>query len=467
MFTLSDPILKKTLRKDKEFLENTDLPIITVSATYREDLKGLHGLEEIDTTTDIVFSRAHYSMALGIAIKAWGKKIDPKKAWIVDPTNYVGTKHWSTIVITELIGKILARFKVLKKAKDLVDKFGRQKLPILESITPPLIYLTKNIKKPILSFHIAAGNILAANGKEVIQVITDPHVREDYLANAHLPNIKFCVFDEKTRTEFFEKAAASGKKISDEKIIITGPPVDPRIIAAGRDKVPWRKNPLKLCITTGGLGTNKAEIKDLLDQLMPALRKKTVPYQVMLYAGTHRDIKDMAIELAKENRIKVWEPQLKDPAIFEIDANLNKVKTKAFVRQALPCRVDNQCPFTVLYHPQIVDANELLINFAFPWADGFITKPSGDMAYDAAAAGSFLLTLKEWGEWEHNIRNIFEQKNISREAKIDHIEEQLESLKIANSTHRSWVEKAMLNALQIDRLFLNGAKNIIKTTMAN
>ncbi len=57
-----------------------------------------------------------------------------------------------------------------------------------------------------MSFHIATGNILAKQDKQVIQVITDPHVREDYLNNAELPNISFCVFDETTKIEFLQKA---------------------------------------------------------------------------------------------------------------------------------------------------------------------------------------------------------------------------------------------------------------------
>jgi len=118
---------------------------------------------------------------------------------------------------------------------------------------------------------------------------------------------------------------------------------------------------------------------------------------------------------------------------------------------------------TLLYHPQIVDSNELLIQHAFPWADGFITKPSGDMAYDAVAAGCFLLTLKEWGEWEYNIRETFEQLNIARKADIDHLALQLESL---TSNHQgidfSWVNSAMKHAQKIDPSFLNGARDINK-----
>src|SRR5690348_7666078 len=89
---LVDPVLRQTFAADKKYLEQTQVPILTVSGTYQEDLKGLHGLPESDRSTDIVLSRAHYSMALALAVAAWGKSIDPKKAWIVDPTNYVTSK---------------------------------------------------------------------------------------------------------------------------------------------------------------------------------------------------------------------------------------------------------------------------------------------------------------------------------------------------------------------------------------
>ncbi|MGD9128919.1 MAG: hypothetical protein PVJ09_00290 [Candidatus Woesebacteria bacterium] len=477
MRKLFDPQLRKTFRQDKRYLEKTELPIITVSATYKEDLKGLHGLPEVDTIPDIVFSRAHYSMALGVAVKQWGKHIDPKKAWVVDPTNYVCQADLHNIQLTEAIGKTLARYSFLKKIKDLVDKFARQKLPILKSITPPLLYLSENIKKPILSFHIAAGNILASLGKEVIQVITDPHVREDYLVNADRPNMKFAVFDQDTKKEFFEKAEKMGKKVKQNQVIVTGSPIDPRILKTRKNKHAWRCGVLKLCITTGGLGTNKYEIKNLLKQLLPIVKEQK-NYRLMVYAGTQKDIKEMVLKLAKKYQIEIYQPEPKDPAPFALKASLIDLESSTLApykqedeKKACPQKkllIDQEQAFlTLLYHPQIVDANELLIKFAFPWADGFITKPSGDMAYDAVASGSFLLTLKEWGEWEHNIRKIFEQKEISQKANVKNIIEQLDEITQTRGRAQSWVEKAMLNAVRIDPLFLKGARNILKAVKSS
>ncbi len=429
---LFDPYLVKTLKKDKNFLETTKVPIITVSASYKEDLKKSHGFPDDDTIEDVVFSRAHYSMALGIAIQIWGEKIDPKKAWIVDPTNYVSHKNWSSIELTEIIGKTIARHPILKTIKDLIDTFGRSKMPILKSITPPLLHLTENIHRPILSLHIAAGNILAGLGKQVLQVITDPHVRDEFVKYADKKNIKFCVFDQATKIEFLEKAALQGVKADPDRIIITGPPIDPRIIVAKQKKHPWRSGPINICLTTGGLGTNKTEMQDILEQILPELKRHDDKYRLLVYASTHKNIELMIKELAKKYHIKVSE--------------INKKSAK----------------LRIIYHPQLVDANELLIKHAFPWADGFLTKPSGDMAYDAAVSGSFLLTLAEWGEWEENIREIFEQKEISREVMTDNIVAQLEVLSSANGKSQSWIEKAMHNAHTIDPLFLNGSKEIAK-----
>ncbi len=429
---LFDKYLVKTLQKDKQLLENSEIPTITVSASYKEDLKRIHGYPDDDTIPDVVFSRAHYSMAAGIAVQAWGKKTNPKKMWVVDPTNYVSAKQWSSILLTEDIGKLIARNPILKTLKDFVDKFGRGKLPILNSITPPLLHLTENIKYPILSLHIAAGNILAGQGKRIVQVITDPHVRDEYAFYANKKNIHFCVFDEQTKTEFLEKSALLGKQADPDRVIVTGPPVDPRVIACRKKKMPWRNGCLNLCLTTGGLGTNIQEIMTVAEQLIPRLRLKSCNFKLLIYTSTHLDINNKIVALAKESHV------------------------------AVGAKNDTSAQLRIIYHPQLVNANEDLIKFAFPWADGFITKPSGDMAYDAVASGSFLLTLNEWGEWEEKIREIFEQKEISRIAATENILTQLEVLTSSQGKAQSWVEKAMLNAQKIDPLFLNGSKEIIK-----
>jgi len=427
-----EPRLRHLLSKDKQLLDGTQIPIVTISASFKEDLRGFHGLEQDETIPDIVFSRAHFSMAAGVAIQAWGGKIDPKLAWVIDPTNFVSQKNWKNIRFTELIGKTLARQPILKNIKDIIDHFSRKNLPILTSITPPLLYLTHDINRPILSLHIAAGNILAVRGKTVVQVITDPHVREDYLYQAERPNISFCVFDEKTKTDFLEKAKILGKKIDPQKIIVTGPPIDPRIIACRSSKKLWHSGDLKLCLTTGGLGTNKAEMEKILRQAIPHLRTQHPGFKLLVYVGTHRDIRDMVHQIAKEERVKIGSPQ------------------------------DQSASLRLLYHPQIVDSNELLIKYAFPWAHGFISKPSGDMAYDAVASGSFLLTLQPWGPWEKNIREVFEQLNISRAAQVEYIIPQLDTLLSSTKIAPSWVETAMTNAQDIDPLFVTGSANIVK-----
>lgn len=432
MSNLFDPHLTRTYQQDKTFLEQTAVPIITVSATYREDLKRLHGYPDNDTTPDVVFSRAHYSMAIGAAIQAWGDEIDLKKAWLVDPTNYVSQEKWKSITLTETIGKTIARYPILKTIKDIIDKFGRSKLPILDSITPPLLYLTQNIDKPILSFHIAAGNILAEQGKTVVQVITDPHVREEYVTNAAKKTMWFCVFDQATKIEFLEKAKLLDIKADPDRVIVTGPPIDPRIISAADKKKPWKPGQtLKLCITTGGLGTNKPEILALLEQLLPELRKRDPKLQILVYASTHQDIAEDVTELAKAERVSIGKTSEKSAKL------------------------------RLIYHPQIMDANEQLIKYGFPWADGFITKPSGDMAYDAAVSGSFVLTLAEWGEWEERIREIFEQESVSRKALVEDIVDQLQVLQ-NKQDGKTWITQAMEFAQELKPLYKNGAKQILK-----
>ncbi len=424
---LHDPALRRAFAEDKEYLEETQVPIVTVSATYREDIKGIHGLPERNDIPDIVYSRAHFSMMLGCAIQAWSDDGDPEsidslaaiphpeKAWFVDPTNYVSADAWKTVSFTEIVGKILARYPILKQVKDLIDTFGRSKLPILDSIDAPLQYMTQHVEHPIISFHIAAGNVLAQHGKTVVQIVTDPHVRDEYVSHAEKSHMYYCVFDEQTRAEFLEVAAAH-----------------PRIVAAREDKVAWRSGPLRLCLTTGGLGTNKPEMAQILQQLLPQMKEQPGRYQLIVFAGVHKDINDMVERLARKYDMPI-------AADGDVDA-----------------------PLRLLGHPQIMDANESLIEHAFPWAHGFITKPSGDMAYDAAAAGCFLLTLDEWGEWEHNVREVFEQQGLARKANVGEFLGQLETLSASGNRSRSWMEQAMHQALTLDRLFLEGEREILR-----
>ena len=429
---LLDPNLVKVFKKDKQWLEEAEIPIVTVAGTMREDIKGWHGLIEDETITDVVLSRAHFSMALAIASQVWGGQLDHQKAWLVDPTNYVSQEKWRSITFTETVGKILARNPILKTAKDLVDRFGRQQLPILDSITPPLLYLTEQITKPILSLHVAAGNILLEHGKTVLQVITDPHVRYDYLTQIDNPRLTFCVFDQLTKDDLLEKVALQGKSIDPHRVVVTGPPIDQRVFAARKKKHPWRSGKLNLCITTGGLGTNKSEILELLEQLLPILRSNDCNINLLVYCGTQVDLYTNCLNLARQNAIVV-DNTAEDTATF-------------------------RC----LYHPQIVDANEQLIYYAFPWADGFITKPSGDMAYDAVASGSFLLTLNEWGEWESVIRQRFENQGIARPVITDSFITQLNELMSAKGQNSSWIERAMLAARKIPPASINGTDAIIK-----
>lgn len=474
------------LYRDKKLLDNTATPIITVSASFKEDLKGFYGEKENDQIQDIVFSRAHYSMALAVAVAAWNKKIDAKKAWLVDPTNHVKKEDWQQIKLTDTIGQTIARQPLLKGLKDLVDRFGRSKLPILDNIEPATKFLTQNLDRPILSFHIATGNILAENGKQVLQMITDPHVRSDYVKNADKENIRFMVFDQDTKDEFFWMAAAEDINIPTDqiknKVVVTGPPVDPRTLAAAKKKKPWTgERPLRILITTGGLGTNKKEIQKILDQLLPVLKKpeKNCPkFEIIYYAGTHADHQQMAIELAEKHQVKYHVISPRDPADFSQSGWLNKARRQ----------YKSNIKFHIIYHPQIVDANELLIRYGFSWADLFISKPSGDMAYDAALSGAALLTMKEWGEWEHNVRLVFEKFDISQKADVDHIVEQLIGLsqkknvrsyqsQIPTSSVRpipqlrnpvtnqySWITQAMLNTQRLPALYYQGANNILKAS---
>lgn len=418
------------LSKDRKLLQKTRVPMVTVAASWRDDLAKFHGVDTYfgDNQDEVLFSRAHYSMMLGVLMQAWGDRQQPKKAWGVDPTNYVHHSDWNKIVFTQNVGKLMARYKLLKIIKDLIDTKVRSKLPITNAITTPLLHLFEHVRTPILSFHYEATNILAAAGHSVVSVVTDPHVRIQYIEFAHVPAVRFCVFDEKTKTDFLELCEVAGKKVDPHRIIVTGPPVDPRIVDFGTQKHPYtRTRPLRLALTTGGLGTNTQEIFSALRSLAPYVRgTNDLKIQLIVYVGVHEDIREKVHQIANQEGIATCEAH------------------------------DVSAPLRILYSPHIVTANELLIQHVFSWADGFVTKPSGDMAYDAAASGAFLLTLDPWGEWEHNIRDIFEQKGVSRRAIPQEIGKQLESLLETN-----WIADAMKATHALPPIFTTGSKNIL------
>lgn len=413
--------LPRTIHDDRHKLENVQVPIVTVSASFRSDIaKGLgeHAREE----GELAFSRAHFSMALAVYEQAKEKGLS---SWLVDPVNYLGTDSWANLEKVEHLGKLIARSPILKKVKDILDSVIRSKSPLTKHIEEPLEYVTARASSTIISLHYEAGNLLAKYNRNVLQVVTDPHVRPHYLQQAERKNISFAVFDEQTKKQFLELAKKLNKDVSSSKVVVTGPPVDPRVVKArlGKKSTNYKKRGLRLAITTSGLGTNFGEIKDILETLVPVIEEKNI--ELLLYASTHEDFKFMFCEIAQKHGIKVSDE-----------------KGKSRVR--------------VIHDESLIVANQRLIDTAFSWADGFITKPSGDMAYDALAAGCFVLTLAPWGEWEEKIFDKFSQLGVAKAADTTNIVSQIEKL-----SEENWFEQAIDRALNVDKLFLSGAKNIV------
>lgn len=425
-----DLAFQHTAHEERHLLETVEIPIVTVSATFKEELTKEFGEHPEEVTPDVTFSRAHYSMANALVVAATKNK---KTFWMIDPTNYVSARDWPKIMFTERMGRLIARSPILKELKDLMDTRLRNQLPLTGAIREPLTYVTGRIERPIISLHYEAGNILLENGKTVLQVVTDPHVRPQYLTHANNPKLSWAVFDEHTKARLIELGFILGHKIDEKRITVTGCPVDPRIILKDKNTAlsGYKHRPLRLAITTGGLGTNKDEIISLLTHLSPAIKKDLV--HIAAYSGVHEDFETMFTTFARLHHIKIGDT--KDP----------------------------QSCFRVFRGDDIVEANELLLDYVFPWADGFITKPSGDMAYEAIAAGCFLLTLHPWGEWEENIRAVTEGMGVSIRADIDNIIAQLQAITtMPVEKNKPWVELALERAQNHAKQFSSGAFNILK-----
>ncbi len=421
---------KRTAHEERHLLETVDIPIVTVSATFKNELKEKFGEDPGVDTPDVTFSRAHYSMANALVVAATRGK---KTFWMIDPTNYVSARDWPKIMFTQRMGRLIARSPLLKELKDLMDTRLRNQLPLTSAIRGGLTYVTGRVQRPIISLHYEAGNILLENGKTVLQVVTDPHVRPQYLTHADNPKLTWAVFDEATKARVIELGYILGHKIDQSRVHVTGCPVDPRIPVKDKNTAirGYRYRPLRLALTTGGLGTNKDEIQNLLVHLAPAIKKGEV--HIAAYAGVHEDFETMFNIFAKTHSIKVGE--------------LN----------------DDQSSFRIFRDNDIIGANELLLDYIFPWADGFISKPSGDMAYEAVAAGCFLLTLKPWGEWEENIRAVTESWGVSLRADIENILPQLKAITTMPIEGKlPWVELALTRARRLAPTIARGADNILK-----
>lgn len=414
--------LPRTLHDDRHRLEEVQVPIVTISATFRTEIAKNLG-EGPSFAGDVVLSRAHYSMAIAVFSAASNAGLS---AWLVDPINYVSPSAWDKVLLTQRFGRLAARVPFVKFLKNLSDRFIRAHLPLSGALKDPLLYVTARASLPIISLHYEAGNLLAASGKKVLQVVTDPHVRPHYLFESQRENIVFAVFDENTKKEFLRKAREMNKEISDGRIVITGPPVDPRVVRARKNKDPkaFLARGLRLLVTTGGLGTNKDEIKSLLENILPHIEKENI--SLILYAGTQLDFREMFYELPRRFGVPVSD-------------------------------VDGEARVRVIYDESIIRANQELIEHAFPWADGVVTKPSGDMAYDAAVSGCFILFLEPWGEWEENARKIFIEKGVGKNAQVKDFYNQLKK-----EISSGFIEQAIGKAIGLPPVFLNGAEDIVK-----
>ncbi len=129
-----------------------------------------------------------------------------------------------------------------------------------------------------------------------------------------------------------------------------------------------------------------------------------------------------------------------------------------------PSPLENEyAPVRILYANNIVEVNELLIKYMFPWAHGIITKPSGDMAYDTAASGAFCLFLQPLGDWEVNIRDRFELLDLGTSINPHRFLTELDRLAKPYYQGRSWFSTAHIGLKNIPALMLQGSTNIIHT----
>ena len=59
---------RRTAHEERHLLETVEVPIVTVSARFKEELGKEFGEKPAEGTTDVTVSRAHYSMANAVAV---------------------------------------------------------------------------------------------------------------------------------------------------------------------------------------------------------------------------------------------------------------------------------------------------------------------------------------------------------------------------------------------------------------
>jgi len=123
---------------------------------------------------------------------------------------------------------------------------------------------------------------------------------------------------------------------------------------------------------------------------------------------------------------------------------------------------DEEAPIRILRTDDIIEANELLIQYMFPWADGIITKPSGDMAYEAVASGAFQLFLEPWGEWENNIEERFTKIGTGRKLNVKHFNQEFEKFRKHYWEGETWFSYAKSKVFSLPKQYLEGSKNILR-----
>ena len=145
----SDLEFPRTLHEDRHRLEEVQVPVVTISATFRTDITAHLG-EKSRIAGEAVFSRAHYSMGVAILSEAKRRKLT---AWLIDPTNYVSQSDWQKIVFIKYIGQIAARTPFIKQLKEVFDRLARNKLPLSQAVQKPLLYVTERVNRPVVSLH--------------------------------------------------------------------------------------------------------------------------------------------------------------------------------------------------------------------------------------------------------------------------------------------------------------------------
>lgn len=417
MSNLIDAQLAKRFRADQQSLADTQVPILIYSSVVRSGKV-------------IGQSRTQLALALTVAEQFWGARIQADKAWITDASASMSSAQWSQLYHQTPTKQSAVNSMWLSHLKSWLS--GVDAPPTNPAtINTLLLYLTKSIERPIVSFSSILSELLLNQGKQVIHVVSDATASKRLLHLGLHPNVMLIVFDQNIKHDLVEQAELTQQPIDARKIEVVQLPVIQRLLSKNQRKLAWRSGSLRLLVDASGNFSSASSDVQLVKQLVRGVAHLAVPIKLLLYCGTDTKTAQKLATVVQQARLTV--------------APL----------------ADTQAPIRLIADPSLTLAEQQLDQLGWRWAHGCLCSPTVDWLAAAVASSNFLLTKPARTDWEADLVRQLHTLGVSTQVHEEHVLEQLESLMRAGVRGQSWIERAMHTSHRA-RAQLTGTQQITK-----